>query len=428
MKKLILSFLLLFPLLSIVSNAETKFDIQKTIDSLGKNGGTVEIPSGTYNISKSIVITKPNVILKGQGNSTVLVGAKSDTSIIVVKGSESTATTILNDLKPGGGLDYQNPVLQVADSRNLRVGDQVKIVQGTSKKFSYNYIRSIDGNNVTLVDNITEKYEAAKKLKLIKVSLLPDVTIQDMSFTSLAKVSGEPQHAAIRGMYTDRLKIENVNFTKVTATPIFIDQSLTPSITGNSFIQSGRVEKGDYAIGSQANFAAKIMDNTITQSGPINITNNQYTKVINNYANDTGPTNNDAITVDGGIENLISYNTILRPNCYGIWLLGGAERNTISNNQFIAGITSGVYLTDAKNNIIENNVARYNSGNGIFLDFGADRNMVRNNSVYENESRGILVHGINNKLLGNISEDNAMEQFRIATGNSLDNVPTVLEE
>ncbi|MFD0673922.1 nitrous oxide reductase family maturation protein NosD [Cohnella sp. GCM10027633] len=413
MKKLI-TVMVLFLSFVVPAHANT-FDIQEEINALGPSGGVVTIPPGEYLITVPITITKPNVILQGSGKSTVLINATNSQNTIVVYGSESTSTNIQNDLIPGGGIDNQYPVLNVTSSVGFQVNDNVKIVQsGTSTKFSYNIVKEVTGNKIVLKDNILESYQSAK---LVKVNLLPDVTIKDMKIKSGDGIVGW----AIYAHHTKNFTIEHVNFSKVGRNPIYVEQSYSPLITRNILFENGRAGYGDFSIGSLENFNAEISYNEITRSGAIYTRNNMFSKVIRNMSNGTGPTNADGISVVGGIGNRYEYNSILRANCYGIWLKDGAERNVISNNTFSSGITSGIYLTTAKNNIIENNVLTYNNGNGIFLEFGATGNIIRENIVRTNYSRGILVHDVNNIIDSNLSSENTMENYKFEPGNIVKN-------
>ncbi|MCY9692574.1 right-handed parallel beta-helix repeat-containing protein [Paenibacillus alginolyticus] len=416
MKKMAL-LLLLFVSFGNISYSKESFDIQNAINGLGVEGGTVEIPSGEFIITEPIVITKPNVVIKGQGPGTVLVNASNTDSLFLVNGSESSKTEILSSIMSEPDVNFQNnPVLTAENVVGFSMNDHVKIIQeGTPVKTSYNYINKIVGNDIFLKENEIEQFVAEGSLSLVKVDLLRNVTIKDVKITSAEGKTGY----GIKATHTNNFRVENVDFSKVGRNAIVIEDSLGAVITNNTFFENGRPGLGDNAIHSIKNFNIVISYNQLTRSGSIHTNNNMFSSVDHNKINGTQLTNGDGIYVIGGIGNRYEYNTVLRANCYGIWLRDGAERNIIANNQFIAAITSGIHLTDSSNNIIKDNVSQNNAGNGIFLTFGSKSNIVENNLTTENYGRGILVHDTGNLIKNNVSRSNQLHNYFIEPGNTL---------
>ena len=83
--------------------------IQEAVDALGPEGGVVFIPSGVYEISRSIIL-RSGVQLKGEGEHTVI--ARRDPCIQVpLKAASKKGET----------------KVKVASSRGLRVGGEVTV-------------------------------------------------------------------------------------------------------------------------------------------------------------------------------------------------------------------------------------------------------------------------------------------------------------
>lgn len=75
-------------------------DIQKAINKLPASGGEVLIPSGVYTCASPIVMDKNNVILRGEGSSTVLrLGDKVNAPVLVMGRTENVPQAATKQIK-----------------------------------------------------------------------------------------------------------------------------------------------------------------------------------------------------------------------------------------------------------------------------------------------------------------------------------------
>ncbi|MCY9692575.1 right-handed parallel beta-helix repeat-containing protein [Paenibacillus alginolyticus] len=394
------------------------FDLQKAVDRLGPEGGVVTIPEGIHVIKKPVIINKDNVVIRGASPvSTVLTNDVPDDQLFIVSGSSTFTTQVVSDILPGGGLTNMNPQVEVENAGQLVEGDVILIENNNAvpKKLEFNKIKEMNGNILTLEDKVLESYTAAQSSTITKVSLVKNVTIKNVTIRSSQP---DRENFGILAKYTSFLTVRNIIFENIAKNALLIQYSQSPRVQNSIFRDNGRKDKGDFGIGIQESVSAMVSKNQMFSSGAIYLRNNIHSVVSSNYSDGTLPTNGDGISAVGGIGNRYENNTILRANCYGIWIHSGAERNVIVNNTFQAGVTSGIYVTDAYNNEIINNTLTNNSSNGILLDLMAENNHIEGNRLTGNDARGVTANKQINIIGSNISINNKYPDYLYNTADA----------
>ncbi len=174
----------------------------------------------------------------------------------------------------------------------------------------------------------------------------------------------------------------------------------------------------------------------------------------NNFSYSDAAVGNDGIQIESGCDNnTIANNTVNNNKRYGIVLYDYCDNNTISGNTANYNVQYGIYLYYCDNNTISGNTANNNLLDGIFLDDYCDNNTISENSANDNGENGIetvstcdnniisgntasntntndqnfgmVIGGDNNKILGNIINNNLQDGIVIGhddneiTGNYL---------
>lgn len=366
------------------------------------------LPGGTLVITQAINIPS-NFTIEGKG--TILINKTNDYALKII-GREGFATTITQDIVPGGGVPNINPTVTVRDVGMFQAGDYVKFIKDNTfpLRIEFNIIKSIAGNTLTFKKRFLQPFLQKDNIKITQFHPKENVAINNLEITST------PQYQAY-GVYaknTKMLSLSNVTFKNLARKPIYIEHSYMPEVLNSQFIENGSPGMGDYGIGSVQNMGVTINGNKLLMSGAIYLKGNVGAVVSNNQSESPGITGGDGISILSTFYSLFESNVFMVANCYGIWMNHESEHNIISNNQFFSGITSGIYLTEnAKNNIITNNIFDKNFGNGIFIDFTANNNSIEKNSITNNNGRGILVHGSDNIIRSNLSMNNGLENIRV---------------
>jgi len=112
----------------------------------------------------------------------------------------------------------------------------------------------------------------------------------------------------------------------------------------------------------------------------------------------------EGFTIIGGKNGIYSYdsdnncilNNIISSNSHSGILLGGSNKNSISNNN-ISSNNCGIYLGYSNNNSISNNIISSNNF-GIVLS-GSNKNSISNNIISSNNWYGILLYDSNNNII-----------------------------
>ncbi|MBN1170141.1 right-handed parallel beta-helix repeat-containing protein, partial [Candidatus Micrarchaeota archaeon] len=128
------------------------------------------------------------------------------------------------------------------------------------------------------------------------------------------------------------------------------------------------------------------------------------------------------ILLGGGTTNTYTYsNNISNNSEYGIQIVASSENNSFYNNTVINNSWSGISVQSSRQNITNNTVA-YNSEQGIGLS-GSHSNNISNNLIYNNSFNGILFNNANNSNVSyNSVSNNSINGIQLtSSGNNFSN-------
>lgn len=392
-------------------------DIQTAVNAKAATGGTVHLLAGEYVITTPITIPS-NVSVAGDGYSTIIVNNTADFAFRVV-GADSQATKITTNIKGGGGVGTNRVVVSVENSAGFFPGDVVRIVKDAAfpVKIEFNKVHAVDGNTITLADNVIESYRSADAVRIVGVTPVRNVSISNLSITGLA---GTTMQGGVWAKHTIGLRLKELRLYELTSKGIQVEDSYSPQIKDNVLADNGRVLTGgsDWGIRVNTSQGAVVADNRLSSSGAIVIDSSFQALVRGNHNDNSGPSSSgDSLSVISTVASTFDANVFSRPKCYGLWMKVSCERNIVTNNQFNSGVTSGLYVSDnCYDNLFANNVVNNHSGSGIVIQKTAGNNVVSGNLCNSNLGWGILVLGTNNTITGNRARLNGTKSYLFVDG------------
>ena len=377
--------------------------IQKAIDSLGQEGGTVVLPEGRFILSRTILL-RNNVILKGQGEKTILTHKLNNRWLKVVSVNEEEKTITLEEIP-----------------EDLKIGSSIfiwpgKPVTGWLGYYEPQIITSISENTIK-IDGVMARLKGAKFISYGHFSTL----VQDCR-------KGD-----------DRLLVSE--------TSIFVP--------GGAIV----VGSGDSNANESLSFIKEIRDRTLILERPIRM--DHLTTDQGFWKRPLVWTIFPLITAEGakniGIKNLVLESAfppderpkLRRYTCSPIHLYNvenGVVENVIVRNSFADGISvqggknivvrncevygssgNGFHPgTGLNNSVFENNLSHHNGGDGIYFCWHNRFVKILNNKIWENSGAGIGGLGnpgdIENLIEGNLIEKNSGPGIGINGGKTSKNI------
>lgn len=122
-----------------------------------------------------------------------------------------------------------------------------------------------------------------------------------------------------------------------------------------------------------------------------------------------GTTNQDIVRIMSLAENVLISNNLIKDGGYGVVLLPGSGRITITHNTIRTIGFEGIQLQTSTYNVISFNRIENGAGQGITLSLSSNHNYIQNNSVVNNAKEGIMLNGAgcsDNSITGNNVSDN----------------------
>jgi hypothetical protein len=205
----------------VTDGTDDNVEIQDAINAVVAGGsGTVLIKAGTYSLTAGLTLTSSNVRIIGEGiGVTNLVCAASvtgDTPAIAVGNSTAGSD---RSLTASTALGSSSITMSPAHTATLSIGDWLllksnkRVDSENSSKFAgeLHYVTAIDTGTgvVTLDDVIHDAYLISDSARVCKIKMIRNVTLQDMSVTTLA-----PSSALDAGFINFRF-VENLQVTRV---------------------------------------------------------------------------------------------------------------------------------------------------------------------------------------------------------------------
>ncbi|WP_041580809.1 right-handed parallel beta-helix repeat-containing protein [Bacillus sp. 1NLA3E] len=322
-KRRIIWFFLFVFLLSGNSTVQAKMSVQDLIDQ-AKDGGTVEIPSGTY--KESININKPVTVI-GAENVTIISDGKTPAIKIKNKGASVKNIRIEN---------------KSAETAIFISGSNHLINNVTIKTAGYgiqlNEANKIEIDGVKISGTTDEKHGQQNGIDLFRSK---DNLIKNNSITTVKD-----------GIYVDTSTGNTITGNKVSYSRYGLHFMFTQgnTVKGNTFSQNltGSMIMGSHNEVYSENYLLKNRQNVNSQG--LYLYDVQDTMIQNNYIRD----NRIGIMIDNSFTNSILHNDV-QGNAIGI-IFKQSTKNRITRNDFqINVITILTYGGDSKNNKLYEN-------------------------------------------------------------------------
>lgn len=334
------------------------------IESIG--GGEVVIGDGIYNCSTGLYYYGSNLILRGQGNNTVLNFSSIPTSpqnLIQVRGEITTTNSTL-----AADATEATLTITVADGTKFTAGNWIRIrsealfhprdAVWNQKIGEIQQIESIAGNVLTLKEKLFGSYLVSDTATVDLVTMRENIIIKDM------KIIG-PVGVDHNGIYIPQAKnvlIDNVTFDDVFMSAVYLFDVVCASVTNTTVHRAYRTERG-YGL------AVSNASRDITASG------NHYFNC--RHAITCGGDNNYGIQYNQNyFGNTFSYDSKdqvmfgMHPSYNGLTVSG----NTVSNGGL--GFFNGINTTVVGNTCLNSEVW------AIYLPAATEKCIVSNNIIH----------------------------------------------
>jgi hypothetical protein len=218
----------------VVSEDPTKGDfttLQAAIDALPESGGKIFVKAGVYPISATIQIRQSNIHIQGEGMGiTTFVADSSMTGNTPALEAFSSAldgtprAMVANTIR--GGLNIQT---SPSDASSFSAGDYVLLYSDKSVDTEIpakhagevKQIVAIDAATglLTMDDQIADAYIQADSARLVRITMLQNIRIADVSITTQAPLSnlrvGFTHFRFIENLQIERVEVHDAYFTGI---------------------------------------------------------------------------------------------------------------------------------------------------------------------------------------------------------------------
>lgn len=198
-------------------------DIGSAINALPTTGGVINLGTGTFPVSSSIAnTTRSNIVIQGQGVGSTIVSSSITTDNPIFD-FEGTVPGTSRSLTANATKGTNTATLSTGDAATFSAGQYVLIRSNkiwdselSTKTGEIQKISSVNAGTgvVTFVDPLNDTYNTSDSASMIALSLLNNITFQDMSITSTAgssaRTGGSLFFRFINGVY-----LNNVEFNKL---------------------------------------------------------------------------------------------------------------------------------------------------------------------------------------------------------------------
>jgi hypothetical protein len=218
----------------VVSPDASKGDftsVQPAIDALPPSGGKIFVKAGAYPLSNSIRITKSNVQIQGEGMGiTNFVAANTMTGNTPAleafsSASDGTPRALIGDTARGDTTIKLSP----ADASSFTIGEYVLLLsskevdteQPGKHAGEVKQIVAVDPGTgvVTMDDQIFDGYLLADSARVVRITMLQNITLADFSITSLAPSStlrvGFTHFRFVENLEIERIEVHHAYFTGI---------------------------------------------------------------------------------------------------------------------------------------------------------------------------------------------------------------------
>ncbi len=420
-EKILMSvFLIILFSFQFVLRAGDYTTIQKAVDALPPEGGTVFIPAGIYKISEPIIVNKSDVSLIGAGTGTILLNTSEDgKNTIELLGTE------------------EKPIWRV------KVSDMH--MKGNEKCGNAIYANWV--NEISLSDMWID-YHGKSGIYLDYCVENPRVYDNNIAYNKEMGVLLDGCHDIVvsaNQMEENGIGIYGKGLYNATVTGNNIDDHIKNCIyfinTLGSIITANMLEncKGESVILDEKCDGIVVTGNTFRMPGVLSVIKARGVVITGNAFDCSGSSALEVkesilITVSGnifsgsgeGVDRVygmvmsnvnnvsISGNTIVKPLEGGIYILGDKNGyinitgNTIKSPSYKnPGLYSGILIHNTSHSIISNNIVIddrevKNMKSAIIEKGDSDYNIITNNRVNKGTSSSIVTKGKNTRKESNL--------------------------
>ena len=366
----------------IVSNGtDDNVDIVAAITALPATGGSVSLSDGTFNVSV-ITIAKDNVLIQGQGESTI-VRLQNTENVDVFEGTSRSNVTI-RDLKIDGN--------KINNLSGLGRGIDFAAAGTTNITIERVWVLNTSDRGIRLADSIHSR---------ILNSIIQGTQAEGIVFEESASTF---QYGLIQGnTLLDTGVDDSIHALRVVGNGVVVDSNTIDTSGAFGISISASTTAGDGNIVSN-NF----VKDTVLEG--INVEDGDHNLIVGNHVRSTGTDYGISIfeNVTTADYNEVSNNVIFQSNKSGI-VLDGSDLGIVSNNIIIdpnvadtalGGQGSGIGLfSSANDNIIEGNQITDVQNK---MNFGVDEQSGNGNRLLNNTvSGGVTLLGDYNITGGN---------------------------
>ncbi len=456
------------------ANGQDKNDdalaIQKALNMAkdSKSKVTVNIPKGTYYISKALKIySNTDLIL----DKDAVIIRQNDENMMLVSGTLAQEGTYgynqINDVTVTGGVWDGNVTsfdstggTEISDLMLFMYGSNIVIKDMTIKECcGYHFIELVGMKDTKIENIIFSDYIKSSSIKewndeeasaaseavqidfdhLQEGTICSNVTVENCTFLNCMAGIGN-HHSEQRSnninilnntfrnieKYCVNLQVfDDVTIQKNQAENVgmFVNSEGSKDITVNNNTVNNITENAVYLVDSTAEISDNKFSN-IKGSAAINILSNSVASILNNEISDLS---RNGIRVKDGTGSTIIGNTISDIEKDGI-LIETSNDVTIKNNNILNSKNSLITLISSNNNKVLENILTDYSQNGVYCDNTTGE--ISENSIMSKEIKGqfgIIANKSNLQIKDNnisgLSYDgiNANESQYIITNNSINN-------
>ena len=383
--------------------------------------GRIILMEGTYIINDPIIFPQNNIVLEGQGISTLINGDGLATTEHAISISGKTNCEIKNlsiQTQDGGG--KISHCIFIEDGSNYTIINNVNIIDSDSDGI---HIEGTNTTNITIQDcNILDTdgngilvdmdaSNTMQGMKIINNTIQSaggiGITIKEYQYGSCNgnTVSSSTSHGVLMSTGSAYNTLNNNKIYNNGGEGIQINGSTDNTVSGNTTTGNNNcgieftgsafrnVATGNTCRDNQYGIYAESSDycsvtGNITEGNPeggIYIDDSPSSTVIGNISRNDGNDEDGGITIEGCNFVTVTGNTSSGSTYNGIHL-NGADYCTVTGNTCNENTQDGIYLSGAANyNIISNNECYNNTDDGIDINASvATENIISNNKLLNN--------------------------------------------
>lgn len=381
--------------------------IQAALDDLPVSGGIVFVPSGTYNASNPIAITKSNVTLTGTGSSSRVItdgsGYTDNVSAMIGVSGQFGGVTIEKLLLDGTNTDTCRGILITGGSKAI-----------ISQCYMYNWLGVLSqrGRGISVSQNpvsLTPPYETAVVESCHFFNNQIGAVFHRCVFTIADCVAEADRTDVFDGLYVEGETRGVLSNNIVRGMP---RAGINIQFTDRTVLSGNQVEDCGTGIQLGTAVGCTVQGNRVERCrmGMWLAASSKHNLIANNIARDNALSTSHGIQCFNAQLNLFLGNLCDRNGRSGIACYAGSHDNVIEANQCfnngVQGAYAGIEVRDSNDCYVKGNKCfddqlTKTQDYGILTGGTADFNVIIDNDVRNNQVGGLQLTGANNIIRDN---------------------------